>query len=56
MNLKEIEKLMEQERRELNRMADQHGLKDGRVLDKSSQLDRIIDIYSRIKRSALQSN
>ncbi|MDP4096205.1 aspartyl-phosphate phosphatase Spo0E family protein [Paenibacillus sp. P96] len=49
MNLKELEKLLEKERQELNQMANQHGLRDNRVLDKSLKLDRILDVYNRAK-------
>ncbi|MFB5760015.1 Spo0E family sporulation regulatory protein-aspartic acid phosphatase [Paenibacillus medicaginis] len=54
MNLKELEQLLEKERQELNRMANQHGLKDNRVLDKSLKVDRILDIYNRAKLAAFR--
>ncbi|MFM9281431.1 aspartyl-phosphate phosphatase Spo0E family protein [Paenibacillus jiagnxiensis] len=54
MNLKELEQLLEKERRELNQMANQHGLKDDRVLDKSLKVDRILDVYTRAKLAALR--
>lgn len=47
---------MEKERRELNRMAALHGLRDERVLDKSSRLDRIMDKYLHTKRAVNGSN
>nr|WP_206703884.1 aspartyl-phosphate phosphatase Spo0E family protein [Paenibacillus polymyxa] len=47
---------MEKERRELNRMADLHGLRDERVLDKSSRLDRIMDKYLHTKRAINQTH
>jgi hypothetical protein len=56
LNLEQLEKLMEKERRELNRMANLHGLKDERVLDKSSRLDRIMDKYLHTKRAVNQNN
>ncbi|WP_283656341.1 MULTISPECIES: aspartyl-phosphate phosphatase Spo0E family protein [unclassified Paenibacillus] len=42
---------MEKERCELNRMATLHGLRDERVLVKSSRLDRIMDKYLHTKRA-----
>jgi hypothetical protein len=56
LNLKQLERLMEKERRELNRMADLHGLKDERVLDKSFRLDRIMDKYLHTKRAVNRNN
>ncbi len=56
LNLEQLEKLMEKERRELNRMATLHGLRDERVLDKSSRLDRIMDKYLHTKRAVNGSN
>nr|WP_252361565.1 aspartyl-phosphate phosphatase Spo0E family protein [Paenibacillus terrae] len=51
LDLEQLEKLMEKERCELNRMATLHGLKDERVLVKSSRLDRIMDKYLHTKRA-----
>lgn len=56
MNLEQLERLMEKERRELNRMAALHGLRDERVLEKSSRLDRIMDKYLHIKRAVNRNN
>ncbi|MDN4619251.1 aspartyl-phosphate phosphatase Spo0E family protein [Paenibacillus sp. PsM32] len=49
MNLKQIEQQIEQERRILNQMAEEHGMRDYRVLDQSEQLDRILDMYFQYK-------
>lgn len=49
VDLKKLERLLEKERQELNQMANQHGLKDNRVLNKSLKLDRILDKYYRAK-------
>ena len=54
MNLKKLEQLLEKERQELNQMANQHGLRDDRVLDKSLKVDRILDIYNRAKLAAFR--
>ncbi|MEK3789759.1 MULTISPECIES: aspartyl-phosphate phosphatase Spo0E family protein [Paenibacillus] len=52
MKLEHLQRLLEKERMELNRMVDQHGLGDNRVLDKSLRLDRILNVYQRTKQSA----
>lgn len=49
LNLKQIEQQIEQERRILNQMAEEHGMRDHRVLDQSEQLDRILDMYFQYK-------
>lgn len=49
LNLKQIEQQIEQERRILNQMAEEHGMRDYRVLDQSEQLDRILDMYFQYK-------
>lgn len=49
LNLKQIEQQIEQERRILNQMAEEHGVCDYRVLDQSEQLDRILDMYFQCK-------
>jgi len=45
LDLKKIEQQIEQERRILNQMAAEHGIRDHRVIDQSEQLDRIMDSY-----------
>ncbi len=45
LDLKKIEQQIEQERRILNQMAEEHGIRDHRVIDQSEQLDRILDSY-----------
>lgn len=49
MDLKKIEQQIEQERRILNQMAAEHGIRDHRVIDQSEQLDRILDCYLQYK-------
>ncbi|MEW4371168.1 aspartyl-phosphate phosphatase Spo0E family protein [Paenibacillus kandeliae] len=49
MDLEKIEQQIEQERRILNQMAAEHGIRDHRVIDQSEQLDRILDSYLQCK-------
>ncbi|MGF7048857.1 hypothetical protein J2T13_003365 [Paenibacillus sp. DS2015] len=50
MNLETINELIECTRRELNRLASIYGIIDERVLNKSMELDEIINLYIRNKR------
>lgn len=49
LDLEKIEQQIEQERRILNQMAAEHGIRDHRVIDQSEQLDRILDSYLQYK-------
>jgi hypothetical protein len=51
MDLRTLYKLIECRRTELRTLASIHGFLDQRVLDKSVQLDRIMNVYFRRKRS-----
>ncbi|AJS60491.1 aspartyl-phosphate phosphatase Spo0E family protein [Paenibacillus sp. IHBB 10380] len=56
MNLDAINELIECTRRELNRLANIHGIIDERVLNKSMELDQIINVYIRNKRLIVSGN
>jgi hypothetical protein len=51
LDLRTIYKLIEYRRAELRTLASIYGFLDQRVLDKSVQLDRIMNVYFRRKRS-----
>ncbi|MFK4437448.1 Spo0E family sporulation regulatory protein-aspartic acid phosphatase [Paenibacillus sp. RC21] len=46
MKLQELEDCIEEKRKELNELAKEVGLKDRRVLTKSMELDRLLNLYS----------
>ena len=46
MKLRELEDCIEEKRKELNDLANEVGLKDRRVLTKSMELDRLLNLYS----------
>lgn len=56
MNLQTLDDLMEHRRRELNALAESYGVEDPRVLDKSIQLDRIMNFYIRKKKKNIHGS
>ncbi|HEY2494540.1 MAG TPA: aspartyl-phosphate phosphatase Spo0E family protein [Paenibacillus sp.] len=56
MNLEAINELIECTRRELNRLVNIYGIIDERVLNKSMELDQIINVYIRNKRLIVSGN
>lgn len=46
MKLQKLEDCIEEKRKELNDLAKEVGLKDRRVLIKSMELDRLLNLYS----------
>ncbi|AOZ93102.1 aspartyl-phosphate phosphatase Spo0E family protein [Paenibacillus crassostreae] len=49
MDMRTVHKLIENRRIELNTLASIYGIRDERVLEKSAQLDRILNVYVRKK-------
>ncbi|AET57624.1 Spo0E family sporulation regulatory protein-aspartic acid phosphatase [Paenibacillus terrae] len=56
MKLQELEDCIEEKRKELNDLAKEVGLKDRRVLTKSMELDRLLNLYSDWKYSCCKQS